>query len=549
MLRDKSPPAPHRHAERGHPLPSNRSLEPKAAIPFRNPDLGVPSHRRNNEIQNPDSLLPSSSPDPVDLSIEVEAQAGPRSLSPTPFKQAESLASPKKRGLRTSYSSSYQQSGSANSVKQNSGFSRSSSPSRNLSSFRRSESVSSLTSYGYGPSMVSEKRDQRSKSPNPNVSGRQPGSESAQKSFRTLASTVGNIRTVTKSVASPYTELKANLRKAEPVSSHSTYNKSPSPLKWNQDLGSQSIHRKKETKITVNSSNKGKSRSPSPSRSGSQFFMCKTVEGRRSASPVRKGYGASSQEDKDLVSNSPIHKKTSSSPTRRGFETQSMQKYDSKMQSSTLRWKNDAPRQSSQHKAGYIRSSNSRSPSPSKRGIDTLDPSLSHQLDSNKYYKNGGGQTAKHQSVSNFSSETSRRGKSVSSTSTGSWRGSTLSLPSPTASRNSSPSRKRQEINPTGIRKSAHVSWSSSERGRGRFDQSPSPRNRSPSSQTSSRFSSQSSIDSFTSSASSGLNREEYAAMAHLPKVKSVLQRTGPNQAEGAGKGNSDEMSRYKPAR
>ncbi|XP_029019629.1 myosin phosphatase Rho-interacting protein-like isoform X2 [Betta splendens] len=40
---------PHRYYERGHPLPSNYVLEPKACVPYRNVNLGVPSQRRNTE--------------------------------------------------------------------------------------------------------------------------------------------------------------------------------------------------------------------------------------------------------------------------------------------------------------------------------------------------------------------------------------------------------------------------------------------------------------------------------------------------------------------
>lgn len=58
--------------------------------------------------------------------------------------------------------------------------------------------------------------------------------------------------------------------------------------------------------------------------------------------------------------------------------------------------------------------------------------------------------------------------------------------------------------------------------------------------------SSQSSIDSIMSSGSSGLNREEYAIMADLPKAKRVQR---PNQMEGMERGNRDETSLYKPAR
>lgn len=40
---------PYRYYERGHPLPGNYVLEPKACVPYRNVNLGVPSQRRNQD--------------------------------------------------------------------------------------------------------------------------------------------------------------------------------------------------------------------------------------------------------------------------------------------------------------------------------------------------------------------------------------------------------------------------------------------------------------------------------------------------------------------
>ncbi|KAF4080924.1 hypothetical protein AMELA_G00176520 [Ameiurus melas] len=278
-LSDKSP-SPHRHAERGHPLPSNRTPEPKSVIPFRNPDLGVPSQRRTSEIQNPD-LAPvplNSSPEPVDLSIEVEAQAGPRSLSPTPFKQAESLAATQKRGFRAPNSSSGQF-GNVFSSKQDSSFSRSSSPSRSSSTFKRAESVSSLSSRGYGMDGVSERRNQQSKNPNLNSFGRPSESENTRKNFRTFASTVGAVSNLTKSQPSPYADLRAGLRKTEPTSERGTKTRSPSPARRSHDAAGQSRLRKTETKNFSSSQKKCESRNSSPSRSSSQSVLHKVVEG------------------------------------------------------------------------------------------------------------------------------------------------------------------------------------------------------------------------------------------------------------------------------
>ncbi|KAJ8345226.1 hypothetical protein SKAU_G00294190, partial [Synaphobranchus kaupii] len=100
-LREKSPPPPFRHAEVGHPLPSTRSPEPKATIPFRNPDLGVPSQRRTSEEQSPEPPPFGSSPPNYSESNYGEGQ---RSLSPTPFKVAESLDSSHRRSTDSSYS-------------------------------------------------------------------------------------------------------------------------------------------------------------------------------------------------------------------------------------------------------------------------------------------------------------------------------------------------------------------------------------------------------------------------------------------------------------
>lgn len=47
-----SPSAPVRYYEKGHPLPTNCSPERKATIPFRNPELGLPSYRRRQDTLN-----------------------------------------------------------------------------------------------------------------------------------------------------------------------------------------------------------------------------------------------------------------------------------------------------------------------------------------------------------------------------------------------------------------------------------------------------------------------------------------------------------------
>lgn len=618
-LSDKS--SPHRHAERGHPLPSNQTPEPKAAIPFRNPDLGVPSQRRTSEIQYPD-LAPealNTSPEPVDLSIEVEAQAGPRSLSPTPFKQAESLAASQKRGFRAQNSSSCQF-GNFSSSKQSSAFSHSSSPSRSSPPFKRAETVSSLSSRGYGKDNVSERRDQQSKNLNWSSFGRQSESETVRKNIRTFASTVGAVANLTKPQSSPYADLRAGLRKTEPTSGRGTKTRSPSPARRSHDASGQSLLRKTETKLS-NSQKKCESRNSSPSRSSSQSILRKVVEGWRSASPVRKGYGTASQPERTLDSNVWSHN-INSSPSRRRIEASSpsLHKSETKTHSPSLRRSYDAPtKQSLLHKTGSDQSSFSQSPSPSKQSYDLPGQSLVHKSErisysgsnrsfynrspspskrgydppgqssfrkseSNNYSgsnqsscsrspspsrrgydpssqpcirsmcsscsKSGQEQSALRKTVSESRMESaSYMGKSNNSSTAGSWQGSTHSLHSPPISHNSSPSRKYSEKKLDGVRKSVHVSWSTSDRRQGQDYHSPSCRNRSPVPLMRNHTSSQSSIDSIMSSGSSGLNREEYAIMADLPKVKRVLQRSRPNQMEGTERGNRDEISLYKPAR
>ncbi|XP_059415176.1 uncharacterized protein LOC132149794 [Carassius carassius] len=145
---DQSPSAPYRHLERGHPLPSNKSPEPKATIPFRNPDLGVPSERRSSEFQNAEQLAknnpPQYPPEALDLSLEDKALAGPRGLSYTPINQDESFWASSRRGGRYAHTSPLWQSGTLNSSQRGCGLSRSSSPSRSTSVFRQAESSSSL---------------------------------------------------------------------------------------------------------------------------------------------------------------------------------------------------------------------------------------------------------------------------------------------------------------------------------------------------------------------------------------------------------------------
>ncbi|XP_076122778.1 uncharacterized protein LOC143102849 [Alosa pseudoharengus] len=343
--RAQSPPAPYRHSERGHPIPNTRSPEPKDTIPFRNPDLGVASHRRASELQNQDYLeeCPLPEPTPLERSIEVEAQVGPRSPSPTPFKQAESFAS-NRRGFSGSnsraksppaYSASQQQS------RRGSSLSRSSSPARGTSSFKQSESLASLNSRSFGSSAFTQGLDQRSRSPSSrNSYGRGLDSGGAQKNFKSIASSVGS-----KSPSSSYADLRGSLRKAESTTSLASRglpSRSSSPSRKGYDTPGQSMLRKSETNGVL---------------SGHGHYT-------KSSSPSRRSYDTSSQSmlrksDTRSSSNAYGFDRRNASPTRTSFD----QKGQSFLQKTEKK------------SSSYGRDS----PPTSRKGLDTTRPPIKHK--------------------------------------------------------------------------------------------------------------------------------------------------------------------------
>nr|XP_017210096.1 serine/arginine repetitive matrix protein 2-like [Danio rerio] len=653
-LRDQSPAGPYRHSERGHPLPSNKSPEPKAAIPFRNPDLGVPSERRTSEFQNIEQYAESLAqfpPEPLDLTAEIEALAGPRALSPTPFKQAESYSSSSRRGGQSRNTSPLRQPGSLNTSHRGSSLLQSSSPSQSLSPFRRAESSSSINTVGLRSSGASYRQDRASVSPT-------RSSYTAQKNLRSLASTVG---TVSKSLS--YMDLKGSQQK------HGTSSRSGSPpsrrsydsptarkpdiknLSYDRlnssistsryDSRSQSpsrqsyegrkaeikspSHERSHDRQSSSFSTKGRYSSRSQSPSGRPEDG-QSPEGRRSASPVRKGYGTPSQSEPRSVSNRWRDERTSPAPTRKNYEGQTTMKkteansrHSSPNRGSSLFRK---PETSSNH-GPKSRSTSPLAPSPSvlrnsesgrSQSVSTLRrdlvdhiPMRSDRPSSN--FRNSAGTQPRHDPIP----------------STDRWKGSAHSLHSQSASRHPSPTRHSGEKKQISFTQSVPVGWgvpqdsgrrSSSRPGHqehtsrtsplkthtstpsGRRHRSPSPpvqthtsipnsrrhrspsppvqthnstpsrqrhrspsppvqthnstpssrRHRSPSPPAQTHTSSQSSMDSESShlsAGSSGLNREEYAMMADLPKVKTVFQRESPSHPMRSEK---REQSRYKPA-
>ncbi|XP_042573276.1 uncharacterized protein LOC109091784 isoform X1 [Cyprinus carpio] len=172
---DGSPPAPVRYFERGHPLPANHSPERKATIPYRNPDLGLPSYRRRSDNLSNEAMSGLSPQRHMSYSNfrrgDSQSRASPRSSSPrstnvSPQRRGESRSSPHRRGStghRTSHTSSQQASGKCTpSRRRDSVVTRTTSPSRSSGTNKYGETFSpahkrSPSQSSYGHSLDSEK--------------------------------------------------------------------------------------------------------------------------------------------------------------------------------------------------------------------------------------------------------------------------------------------------------------------------------------------------------------------------------------------------------
>ncbi len=135
-------PVPTRYFERGHPLPANHSPERKATIPFRNPDLGLPSYRRRSNNFSYEAMSglspqrymsysnfrrgtanPVQALVPADLRTSLRRGEGNRAVRP--------IAEVQPHGHRTSHTSSRQASGKCTpSRRRDSVVTRTTSPSR-----------------------------------------------------------------------------------------------------------------------------------------------------------------------------------------------------------------------------------------------------------------------------------------------------------------------------------------------------------------------------------------------------------------------------------
>ena len=178
-IRESSPPPPYRHIELGRPLPSTRSPEPKACIPFRNPGLGIPSKRRKSDSSN-EPVLTS----PPKYSQHSNFRRGPRSPSPyTPSPRNTSLT-PTRSYL---HSPSNYQSRHSSSHRRGSILSHSSSPSRSPSPFRQSEYSSSDCRRHIDTEDYSHGRGQENRSPSQYSYDRGLDSERLYKNLNSIA--------------------------------------------------------------------------------------------------------------------------------------------------------------------------------------------------------------------------------------------------------------------------------------------------------------------------------------------------------------------------
>lgn len=394
---EKSPSAPFRHFERGHPIFSNRNVEPKDTVPFRNPNLGVASERLITEVYGEDLPIEIPPPDPYDVAVEVEAQVGPRSPSPTPFKIAESLASSGRKGSSQgnllSHISSYQQSGRYDSSRQSSALqSRSLSPSRGNLQLRDSESDGLLNRQNFDGGGWSQGATPGPRRSLQSTHGRRFESGTLPKNFKSFANSA-------KSQSSTVSDFRSALWKTEVNSSlggQISDVRSSSPTRRNHSSSALMSHNSEGT-ASLSQRHGRSSRTSSPSRipsdhvgsshtsslpsrnfsAFSQSFLRKSESVTslnehshrgRCGSPVREGYDVERQAHlrnqltrNELNSQEQEHGEDSVSPSRQGYDQlrpSILRKTESSAVSSSQPW-------------------NRRSFSPGRRGHETINQ---HQL-------------------------------------------------------------------------------------------------------------------------------------------------------------------------
>nr|XP_057905342.1 serine/arginine repetitive matrix protein 2 [Doryrhamphus excisus] len=591
-LRDNKPPEPFRHFERGHPVFSSKTIEPKDTIPFRNPNLGVASERQVPELLDKDLPVEIPPPDPYDIAVEVEAQVGPRSPSPTPFKIAESLASTGRKSFISSYdrgNASHQQLGRFGSLP-----SRSSSPARGNSPLRGGDVFSrtfdgtdsgsrgSLQRIQSGTlprnfqslagSVKSQSRtvaDFRSALRKTDLNGRGRESRSSspgRTSLRKTETGSGSLLRLDSRASSPsrrtyesrydsrgsspprraYSSFSQSvLRKSESVTSldgRSHHGRCGSPIREGYDIESQAVLRNLAAGNALHGQDDENS-TCSPTRHQSRFQKTEfNTAGRCQEGPERRSFKTTSEyplRKNDSSASFNGRQSRNASPSRRSYEppTQSiLRRSEASVRgghdSLSSKQRYGAPRQTAFGKSELSDSPKRRNASPS--GNATSDPPGYSIL---RRATNGEAGRLMHRK--NFDS------KSDLNHSPRSWRQSAPSPRSSSLSRSASPVGKN---NPTGINFQPQRSpGSTRSRVRRRSLENRSPvdaglchraRSPSPSRQikVQSHTFSQSSVDSSESGrlsgGSTGRNKEEYATIADLPKVKMIHQREDQKRME-----------------
>ncbi|XP_061893392.1 uncharacterized protein LOC133642986 [Entelurus aequoreus] len=414
-LRDNSPHGPFRYFERGHPVFSSKNIEPKDTIPFRNPNLGVASERQVPEVLESDLPVEIPPLDPYGIAVEVEAQLGPRSPSPTPFKIAESLASTRPKGYTRSYDrgnpnykSSHQQSGRFDSSRLSSALqSRSSSPARGNSLLRGGEFPSALRGHPLDGAEWSKGMGSRSRGSLQAAHGRGVESGTLPRNFQSFAGSV-------KSQSNTISDFRNALRKTEVSGSHSGHgpnSRSSSPVIMSlcpTENRSSSLHRLNNRTSSPSrrpSESRYDTRGSSPPRRASSSFCqsglrksdsMTSLDERshhgRCGSPIREGYDIESQALlRNLTAgnarNSQEDKNTTTSPTRLGYDASSQPKLHKKEFSTTGRSQQSPERRSFKTPGQYSLRKNenssasfngpqSRNTSPSRRSYEAPTQSI-----------------------------------------------------------------------------------------------------------------------------------------------------------------------------
>lgn len=265
------------------------------------------------------------SPDPHEVAIEVEAQVGPRSPSPTPFKIAESLASTGRKGFSNSYSqggsssaSTFRHSGRTDTSRLGSPLqSRSSSPSRGSQHFRHCESAASIFRHGSASGGWTRGLEVGS------VNSLQ-GSQRTCYESGTLPRNFKSFATTTKLQSTTVSDFRSALRKGEVSRSlNDRDGRSSSPLRRDRHPSGQMSPCKSELSSSPLNGHRYGSRASSPSRkaSGGVRDSC-------GSSPQRRNHYSSSQSllrtsESVLSLSGHSHHGRCGSPIREGYDIES----------------------------------------------------------------------------------------------------------------------------------------------------------------------------------------------------------------------------------